>query len=164
MAVPKSIDDQVVIGIEVRGADGVRDAVGTDFERVAIPDLQPRLDARLQDERIEPEVLAAAAPQRVDDVRHDGTEGDLLDAGRIAAVFPEHAAQEQPQLVRRRGRPRRLAETDRQLAVVKHAAEDLAVADIERQNHGRPPSGTLSISRTSPRRTAPSRRPSRSST
>ena len=101
----------------MRRADGVGDAVGADFERIAIADLQTGLDSRLQDERIEPEVLAATAPQRVDDLRNDRTERDLLDAGRVAAVLPEHAAQEQSQLVGRRGRPRRLAETERQLAV-----------------------------------------------
>ena len=107
------------------------------------------------------EVLPAAAPQRVDDLGNHRTQRDLLDGRRIAAVFPEHATQEQSELVRRGGRPRRLAEADRQRAVLEHAAEDLAVADVERENHEASSSGTLSISRTSPSRTAPSRRPSR---
>ena len=121
-------------------------------------DLQTGLDARPQNERIEPEVLAAAAPQRIDDVRHDRAEGDLLDAARVGAVLPENAAQEQAELVRRSGRTRRLAETQGQCAVVKDAAEDLAVADVERENHDRSPRDTLSVSRAAPGLTAPSRR------
>ena len=72
-------DDQIAARIEMRRADGVGDAIGTDFERIAIADPQPGLDARLQDERIDAEILAATAPQRIDDLRHDRTERDLLD-------------------------------------------------------------------------------------
>ena len=89
----------------MQSPDGVGDAVGTHFEGIAISDLQPRLDPRLQDERIEAEVLSAAAPQRVDEIWNDGTERDLLDTRRIGVVLPKDAPQEEAKLVRRDGRP-----------------------------------------------------------
>src|SRR6185503_1077248 len=51
-------DDQVRIRIEMSGADRVCDAVGADFDWIAIADLQPGLRSRLQDERVDGEILA----------------------------------------------------------------------------------------------------------
>ena len=78
-------DDEMSARVEMRRPDRVRDAIGTDLERIAIADLQARLDTRLQDERIDSEVLPAAASQRVDDLGDHRADRDLLDSrqGRV---------------------------------------------------------------------------------
>ena len=72
----------------MNGADGVGDAVRAHLERIAIPDLQACLRPRLEDERIDAEVLAAAAPQRVDHLGNHGTERDLPDTASDRRRFP----------------------------------------------------------------------------
>ena len=62
-------DNQMAIRIEVGRPDGVGDTVRAHFLWVAVANLQAGLGPRLENERIDLEILAAAAPQRVDDIR-----------------------------------------------------------------------------------------------
>ena len=87
-----------------------------------------------------------------------------VDEGRIETVLAQHASKKDAQLVRGRVGMRASAELKPQLTIRENAAEQLAVADVERENHAPPESGTLSISRTPASLTAASRRPSRSAT
>ena len=153
-------DDEIAVGVQVHGPDRIGDAVRAYLKRIPIANLEPRLHPRLQNEGIDCEVLPAAAPQRVDQIRDHGTQRNPIDPGGIAVVLAKDPAQEESELVRREGGAGRCPEPERQLPVIEQASEHLTVADIKCEDHGRSPRDTLSISRTSPRRTAPSRRPS----
>ena len=163
--------DEIAIRIKFDCADRVRNSIRPNLFGILIADAQPGLDTRAHDQRVEIEVLLTARSEGVKHVRHHRTAGDAFDAPPVDPVLAQGRAQEDAELVGGRFRRRGGAELDFQGVVVKHAAHDLGVSDIETENHGLAPlagatsrSETLSINLTWPRWTAPQRRPRASST
>ena len=64
----------------MHGRDGAGDAIGSDFGGITVPNLETRPGAGLENERINGEVLPAAAPQGIEHLRHDGADRNLVDA------------------------------------------------------------------------------------
>ncbi len=102
VAVPKSI---TIVGPteEVVGGDGIGDAVGADLLRIVVEDRDPGLDARLDDQRFEPEVALGHRTERSGDPRDRRAEHESGDVAVPAeAVEPEELLDDEGVLV---GRP-----------------------------------------------------------
>ncbi len=103
---------------------------------IAILDLEAGFHAGLQDKGLAAEVFQARAAQRVDDRRHDRTDGDVRDGFRVDAVLAQDRAQKQPEFVGRADRVRAVAELHPQDIAVEDAAVDVGVAYVETEQHG----------------------------
>ncbi len=91
--------DQVASRIEMNGADGVRDSIRTYLQRISISNPEAGLCPGLQNEGLDLEIFATAAPQRIKALRHHRTDRNLMNVRRIGAVLPEHTAQKEAKLV-----------------------------------------------------------------
>ncbi len=128
-------DQQVPSRIPRHRADGVGDLVGAHLQRIAVADLQTRPRSRLQQERLEAEVLAEAVAQRVDHVGHHRADRGHRDRARVHAVFAQHRAEEGSVFIRGGADVGGPAEGGSQIAAFEHSAEDLGIADIETEQH-----------------------------
>mgnify|MGYP002627200491 CR=1 FL=1 len=116
-------------------ADCRRNAVSADFARICVAQLQARLDAAPYHQRLLAEVFDAGARERVIQRRHHRATGDFADGARVDAVFAEHGAQENAQLVAGRAFGGGAAERKHDAVVFVYAARKLGVPDVKCKNH-----------------------------
>ena len=80
------VDELFALGGLVDSADGGGNPVGADLLGIAVADVETGFGPRLEHERVDAEVLAAAAAQRVDHLGDHRRQRDLPDPRRIAPL------------------------------------------------------------------------------
>src|SRR5690606_1452499 len=133
------IDDDERRPVFLDGRHRIDDAVGADFPRVFVADVEARLDSRPDDERLPADVGSAHRFDDRHDGRHDGGDDDAFDGFLPDAGVLEQIVHQDAVFIHR-GRPGRgKPPMVQQLPVFVGSDHDVRVADVDDENHAQSP-------------------------